>query len=750
AATLAAGLLVTQATTTVHGTVRSQPSGDPISQAFVTIHALDKQTMSDTAGEFTLLDVPAGRFELHVRALGYASRSILFESTTADDSVRVDVALDLEPIRLRPLTARAERVRQAGGAAERALFDREVSPGVVGMAGQELREVPALAEPDVLRSLAALPDVAPLNDISAQLHVQGGAPDQNLYRLDGARIFAPYHLFGLFGAFNADAVGRVDLYRGHLPARYGGALSAVIDVAPPAAVGDPIHVLGGVSLLGARATARGEAMDGDAQWLVAARRTHAELFAGILDDAFDEIPYAFGDIQVRGSLRRARDERMSASVFASRDRFDMFLDGADGSLDSRWRNAAGSLRWERSAGPGGRSARLWASHYAASMRTGTADASPTTRNDITVGGLAFDLTRPGGTTGYRIGMEVEGGAIDLAGPDEPGAYVMGDAGGAYLLASAWGEFERWLGPLRLAPGLRLGLETGAGRLFVEPRLSARYHLADGLALTAGLGRIHQFLSTLRDDRYPVPGAPMWVVHPETAPASRADGASLSLEGWRGEGWSVHATGYLRRFQDVARWRPVGTRTIDELAFDDGWARGASLLVRRHEGSVRGWVAYGRAQVRLTDSGTGQRYHAAWDRRETVDAALFLHAFEAMTVSARANFASGRPFWPQIGEVDGDSFSPVRGGIREDGESYPIFAAEQLRFPDHFRLDLSLRSRIKVGRLQLEPYVSMLNVTLRRNVLYYRLAPSGPQAERPVLEPEHILPAFPSIGLDARF
>ena len=93
-----------------------------------------------------------------------------------------------------------------------------------------------------------------MNDLSAQLHVWGGAPDQNLFLLDGARIFAPYHMFGLFGAFNADAVDRVEFYRTMIPARRRGALSASIEAQQRPGARDGIAFDGGLGLLGARAT----------------------------------------------------------------------------------------------------------------------------------------------------------------------------------------------------------------------------------------------------------------------------------------------------------------------------------------------------------------------------------------------------------------------------------------------------------------------------------------------------------------
>ena len=115
---------------------------------------------------------------------------------------------------------------------------------------------------------------------------------------------------------------------------------------------------------------------------------------------------------------------------------------------------------------------------------------------------------------------------------ELGAYMTGDASGSYLHGSAFAEVERWIGPFRLTSGVRAGVENKASRVFLEPRLAARYR-QESFAVSATLDRTYQFLSVLRDALYTLPGAPMWFVHDSSRPASVADGASLALDLWRG-------------------------------------------------------------------------------------------------------------------------------------------------------------------------------------------------------------------------
>src|SRR5690606_38613266 len=191
----------------------------------------------------------------------------------------------------------------------------------------------------------------------------------------------------------------------------------------------------------------------------------------------------------------------------------------------------------------------------------------------------------------------------------------------------------------------------------------------------------------------------------------------------GTGWSVSLGGYARRFEDVPRWRPVGSRDLTRVVYDDGTAAGLELLVRRHAGRVTGWVGYGYGNVLLEEAETGREYHPAWDRRHAVDAALFFRPDSKWSLSARAVYGSGLPFWPFAGFTWAPRFNPLAGGTDLNGLA-PVWADEQMRYPDYFRLDTSIRRRGRVGPIRFETFVSLLNVTRRPNVLYYKVATDG--------------------------
>jgi hypothetical protein len=143
------------------------------------------------------------------------------------------------------------------------------------------------------------------------------------------------------------------------------------------------------------------------------------------------------------------------------------------------------------------------------------------------------------------------------------------------------------------------------------------------------------------------------------------------------------------------------------------------------------------------------YAASWDRRHSVDAAAFL-AIGRWSLSARLVYGSGLPFRPLVGYFYTARFEPQLGATGFDGR-VPVFAREQQRYPDYFRLDAGVRRPFRVRTATIEPYLNVQNLTARPNVLYYSPGLSADSRE-PVLTPATAFPftAMPSLGIDVRF
>jgi hypothetical protein len=212
--------------------------------------------------------------------------------------------------------------------------------------------------------------------------------------------------------------------------------------------------------------------------------------------------------------------------------------------------------------------------------------------------------------------------------------------------------------------------------------------------------------------------------------------------------------YARRFEGVARWRPVGTREIAGLEYDRGHADGVELFARRHEGRLTGWASYGFSRTALEDGSTGVEYAPAWDRRHSAEAALAFAFSRNLTLSGRTSYGSGLPFWPFAGYVNAPRLVPQTGRTKET-RRVPVWGETQLRYPAYFRMDVAVRGSFRLGRVGIEPVLSVQNVSARQNVLYYRLEGQGApslEGRRTLLVPQTAfpLPVIPSLGIDVHF
>src|SRR5690606_12694155 len=111
-----------------------------------------------------------------------------------------------------------------------------------------------------------------------QFFVRGGMGDQNLILLDGATVFNASHLFGFFSTFNSDAIKDVELYKGGMPAQYGGRLSSVLDIKMIEGNNRQFQVEGGLGLIASRIKLEGPLVREKSSFMISGRRTYADLF----------------------------------------------------------------------------------------------------------------------------------------------------------------------------------------------------------------------------------------------------------------------------------------------------------------------------------------------------------------------------------------------------------------------------------------------------------------------------------------
>ncbi|MGH7561430.1 MAG: carboxypeptidase regulatory-like domain-containing protein, partial [Gemmatimonadales bacterium] len=218
---LALGVLLLQAT--VAGAVRDATSGQPVAHAVLSLTDLNRVSRASPGGRYELRLVPAGPQHLAVRALGYRPRT-LHALVPRAGTLEIDVVLEPDPQHLPPIVVNPEeRLPVRGLERDQGLVRADRSLGAAA-----IRNHPLLAEPDAFRALSG-GDVVMSPETPSGIHVRGGAADHTGYVLDGIPILNPYHSAGIFGAWNPDALERIELWSTLPSLGHGAALAGVVE-----------------------------------------------------------------------------------------------------------------------------------------------------------------------------------------------------------------------------------------------------------------------------------------------------------------------------------------------------------------------------------------------------------------------------------------------------------------------------------------------------------------------------------------
>ena len=205
---------------------------------------------------------------------------------------------------------------------------------------EDLTSAPQLfGENDIMRSIQLLPGVKSESDASSGFQVRGGTSAQNQVLFDNAPVYNVGHMAGLFSAFNDDALASATLYKGLLPAQYGGASSAVLDVTGRTGDKTSWHGAATIGLLSAKGTFEGPIVKDKVSFLVTARRTYMDMFLKLSNDFKNNSLY-FYDINAKLDWTLNNRNQLFLTFFTGYDKT-----AVEDMADIRWGNLTTSLKW---------------------------------------------------------------------------------------------------------------------------------------------------------------------------------------------------------------------------------------------------------------------------------------------------------------------------------------------------------------------------------------------------------------------
>jgi hypothetical protein len=257
--------LLSQPRFNLGGSISDASTGEDLIGATILVKQLGRGSVTNEYG-FYSLSLPAGLYSFQVSFVGYE---------TLEFSIPVDRDLRRN-ITLNPRSQMVEEVIISTEALNQNIVSNEM--GSVKLKTQEIKAIPVLfGEQDILKTIQLLPGVSSAGEGGSGFFVRGGQADHNLVLLDDAPVFNPSHLLGFFSVFNSDAINDVKLYKGGVPARYGGRASSVLDIRMREGNSKQYAASGGIGLISSRLTLEGPLGKGGS-FLISGRRTYADLF----------------------------------------------------------------------------------------------------------------------------------------------------------------------------------------------------------------------------------------------------------------------------------------------------------------------------------------------------------------------------------------------------------------------------------------------------------------------------------------
>ena len=578
--------------------------------------------------------------------------------------------------------------------------------------GTELIEINQLTaapqlfgENDIMRSIQLLPGVKSESDASSSFQVRGGTSAQNQVLFDLVPIYNVGHVGGMFSAFNDDALAGATLYKGLLPAQYGGASSAVLDVTGRTGDKQTYHGGATIGILAAKAAFEGPIVKDKVSFLVTARRTYMDLFLKLVPDFRHNTLY-FYDVNAKLDWTISRRDQLFLTFFTSYDRTSV-----DKMVDIRWSNLMGSLKWLHHFNGGSNSqTTLYYSGYQNDNGVDFVGMNLWYKAHIRQGSLRQDFNINIGDQKLKAGFQ---------------STLMNVKSAEWQVVNKYGKEERrawenafWLNGefklsdiLSLSAGLRLNLFSPLGgslyydiepdgsigwyynyknneivttHKVLEPRASVNIKTSDLTSVKLGYARTSQNIHALRNqststpfDRYAISSN---LFKPEIADQVSAGVYAMTAD----QSYDFSMEGYYRKTDNVLDYRD-GKSFSSEIELErlilagEGKSYGVELCARKNLGRLTGWIAYTLAwsKTRIDGINNGEWYDANNDRRHDINIVAAYQLTDRWTLNAAWVFNSGQAF-----TAPSSKYQVIDNWI------YYYAERNGYRAPDYHRLDVS--------------------------------------------------------------
>jgi len=587
-------------------------------------------------------------------------------------------------------------------------------PGMQKLSIEEIKDVPVIfGEKDILKTIQLLPGIKSGGDGSTGFFVRGGSADQNLILLDEATVYNASHLLGFFSTFNSDAIKDVTIYKGDMPAQFGGRLSSLLDITMKDGDDKNYKVSGGIGVIASRINVEGPIVKNKGSFMISARRTYADLFLKLSKDSdVNKSILYFYDINAKANYQLDNKNKLFLSGYFGQD--DL---GYSNQFGIKWGNTTGTFRWNHIF-----NSKLFSNtsfiysnyNYNISINQTTNNLEiiskikdlslkedlqyfATNRNKVNFG---FNVTRhvfsPGefqtsATSSYNPLILQDKYALDAA------AYV----------SDEWSATDR----LKIISGLRLSSFSvlGPGNFYtydvygnvtdtatyssgkivksylnLQPRFAATYLLNKISSLKVSYSRNVQNLHLLSNSTGSNP-TDLWIPSSNNVKPEISDQVSTGYyRNLRNNRYEFSAEIYYKYLQNQIDYKNgaqlvANVNVESQLLYGRGRAYGLELFAKKKYGRLTGWISYtlSRTERQIDGINNNLWYPATQDQTHNVAIVAIFKANNKWTFSSDFVYNTGNAVtWPS-------------GKYTVNGQTIFLYTnRNSYRMPSYNRLDIS--------------------------------------------------------------
>ena len=760
---------------TLNGYAKDAENGEELIGVTVYVEELKVGTATNVYG-FYALSLPPGKYTVLFSSVGYQT---VTRSIDMKDNETFNVELPVAVTTINEVVISDKPI-------DANVSDLTMSRNELDI--KQVKKLPALfGEPDIIKTIQMLPGVITAGEGTSSFFVRGGSADQNLILIDEAPVYDPSHLFGLFSVFNADVIKDSELYKGGIPARYGGRLSSILEVRSKDGNNKRLGGAAGIGTLASRFMLEGPIQKEKSSFIISGRRSYVDLF---LKAANRDNLVHFYDVNAKVNWKHNNNNRFFLALYLGRDVFNF---GDDFGFD--WGNTTGTFRWNHLFND-----RLFSN---TSLIASNFDYALELEDNIQgfewlskLRELSFKQdfnyfinTKNELEFGYHVTYRTfSPGKISPT--SENSIFKTQKLENDYALDHSIyiGNEQRVSGRFSLSYGIRLSIFQNIGESDVylyedpqdnidinrtdtlsfgnfetiktyinpEPRISARYMINPESSVKLSYNRMVQNTHLIASGTVPIPFN-TWSPSNYYLKPQIADQVAIGyFRNFKDNTLEFSAETYYKDIDNVTDFADNARLFFNkdlstEYRQGDSWSYGLELMLQKKEGKITGFTSYtwSKTQRKIPGVNLGEPFLANYDRRHVLNIVGTYEMNDKWTFGANFTYSTGRPITVPAGKYTYEGTYQVDLITERNGYLLPAF----------HRLDLSatLTPRKNENRKWKSNWVfSLYNTYSRKNAftIYTRLEQddegniTNPNAKEARLI--SLFPVLPSITYNVQF